>query len=57
MADAITKKKLNSRQRHYENLNVLNFKDDLLKQKRINLSKSGFIATDIEDTYQVDEEL
>ena len=35
----------------------LNFKDDLLKQKRIYLSKSGFIATDIEDTYQVDEEL
>ena len=43
--------------RHYENLNVLNFKDDLLKQKRIDLSKSGFIATDIEDTYQVDADL
>ena len=40
--------------KHYESLDVMNYKDELLKQKRLNLSKSGFISMDFDDMYGVE---
>ena len=43
--------------KHYENLQVLDFTDELVKQKRMDLSDSGFITLDDEDLYTVRQDL
>ena len=42
---------------HYENLQVLDFTDELVKQKRLELNENGFITLDDEDLYTVRQEL
>ena len=42
---------------HYENLQVLDYTDELVKQKRMELNENGFITLDDEDLYRVDKDL
>ena len=39
--------------KHYENLQVMDYTDDLVKQKINDLNKSGFVTLDDEDYYTV----
>ena len=43
--------------KHYENLQAIDFTDELVKQKRLDLSDSGFVTLDDEDLYTVKKEL
>ena len=43
--------------KHYENLRVEDFTDELVKQKRMKLSKNGFETMDIDDYYTVEQEI
>ena len=43
--------------KHYENHQVLDFTDELVKQKRLELNENGFITLDDEDLYRVDKDL
>jgi len=42
---------------HYENLQAIDFTDELVKQKRMDLSESGFVSMDDEDFYSVEKDL
>jgi len=43
--------------KHYENLQAIDFTEELIKQKKIDLSDSGFITLDDEDYFSVEKEL
>ena len=43
--------------KHYENLQVMDYTDDLVKQKRLDLNDSGFVTLDDEDYYTVKQEI
>ena len=43
--------------KHYENLQAIDFTDELVKQKKMDLSESGFVVMDDEDYYSVDKKL